>query len=72
MLAAGNMHEMLNHVKRYYPDEAYLLDILREEPDLFGPLAEEAPLALGHLISLGLVQQVVNSKYELTPVLYLL
>ncbi len=68
---AGNMREMLDHVKRYYPDEAYLLEILMEEPESFTVVAEDAPLALGHLISLGLVQEVDNS-YELTPVLQLL
>jgi hypothetical protein len=69
--AAGNMREMLDHIKRYYPDESYLLEILRDEPESFALFAEDAPLALGHLISLGLVEQVDNA-YELTPVLQLL
>ncbi|MFJ8962877.1 translation initiation factor IF-2 N-terminal domain-containing protein [Lentzea sp. NPDC102401] len=68
---AGNMREMLDHVKRYYPDESYLIEILRTEPDSFAIVADDAPLALGHLINLGLVQEVDNS-YELTPVLQLL
>src|SRR6185369_12699200 len=68
---AGNMREMLDHIKRYYPDEAFLLEILAEEPDEFPVVADDVPLALGHLISLGLVQEVDNS-YELTPVLQLL
>ncbi|MBE1575451.1 translation initiation factor IF-2 N-terminal domain-containing protein [Amycolatopsis roodepoortensis] len=68
---AGNMREMLDHVKRYYPDESYLLEILTDEPESFAAFAEDAPLALGHLISLGLVQKVDNT-YELTPVLHLL
>jgi hypothetical protein len=68
---AGNMREMLDHVKRYYPDESYLIEILRTEPDSFGIVAEVAPLALGHLINLGLVQEV-DHDYELTPVLQLL
>jgi translation initiation factor IF-2-like protein/AAA domain-containing protein len=68
---AGNMREMLDHVKRYYPDESYLLEILMDEPESFAVVAEDAPLPLGHLISLGLVQEVDNS-YELTPVLQLL
>jgi hypothetical protein len=68
---AGNMQEMLDHVKRYYPDESYLLEILMEEPESFGLFAEEAPLALEHLINLGLVREIDNS-YELTPVLQLL
>jgi hypothetical protein len=68
---AGNMREMLDHVKRYYPDESYLIEILMAEPESFALVAEDAPLALGHLINLGLVQEVDNS-YELTPVLQLL
>ncbi|MFD0487318.1 translation initiation factor IF-2 N-terminal domain-containing protein [Saccharopolyspora erythraea] len=68
---AGNMREMLDHVRRYYPDESYLLQILMEEPESFAVVADDVPLALGHLISLGLVQEVDNS-YELTPVLQLL
>ncbi|GAA4620461.1 hypothetical protein GCM10023196_004550 [Actinoallomurus vinaceus] len=68
---AGNMREMLDHVKRYYPDESYLLEILMDEPESFALVAEDVPLALGHLISLGLIQEVDNS-YELTPVLQLL
>jgi hypothetical protein len=68
---AGNMKEMLDHVKRYYPEEAYLLDVLREEPDMFALFAEDAPLALGHLLSLGLVHRDGNG-YELSTVLHLL
>ncbi|TDD52818.1 hypothetical protein [Saccharopolyspora elongata] len=68
---AGNMREMLDHVRRYYPDESYLLQILMEEPESFAVVADDVPLALGHLISLGLVQEVDNS-YELTPVLQLI
>lgn len=70
-LIAGNMREMVEHVKRYYQDEAYLLEILIEEPGEFAAIAEEAPLALGHLISLGLVQKI-DLDYELSPVLHLL
>jgi hypothetical protein len=70
-LIAGNMREMVDHVKRYYPDESYLLEVIREEPDMFNSLAEDAPLALGHLMGLGLIQKVGN-EYELTPVLQLL
>ncbi|WP_284743915.1 hypothetical protein [Amycolatopsis sp. RTGN1] len=68
---AGNMREMLDHVKRYYPDEAYLIEILMNEPEDFAVVADDVPLALGHLVSLGLVQEIDNA-YELTPVLQLL
>ncbi|MEU6643402.1 hypothetical protein ABZ863_12725 [Saccharomonospora sp. NPDC046836] len=70
-LAAGNMREMLDHIKRYYPDESYLLEILREDPAVFASIAQEEPQAVGHLTNLGLVRQV-GRKYELTPVLELL
>ncbi|MEV6899168.1 translation initiation factor IF-2 N-terminal domain-containing protein [Amycolatopsis sp. NPDC051372] len=69
--AAGNMREMLDHIKRYYPDEAYLIQILREDPDVFSDIANDEPQALGHLISLGLINKI-DYKYELTPVLELL
>lgn len=68
---AGNMQEMIDHIKRYYPDESYLLEILRDEPASFRIMSDAAPLALGHLISLGLVRCEGN-EYELTPVLHLL
>lgn len=71
LLVAGNLKEMLDHVKRYYPDEAFLLDVLREEPELFASMARDAPLALGHLLSLGLVKQN-GREYELSTVLELL
>jgi len=68
---AGNLTEMLDHVRRYYPDEAVLLEILRDEPAEFGELAESLPLALEHLLSLGLVETAENS-YQLNPILQLL
>ena len=55
----------------YYPDEAYLLEVLRFEPESFDTIADDAPLALGHLINLGLVERT-GHEYELTPVLQML
>lgn len=71
LVIAGHMQEMLDHVRRYYPDEAFLLDVLDKEPAEFELFAQDIPLALGHLVNLGLVERV-NSQYELTPVLQLL
>lgn len=68
---AGNMREMIDHLKRYYPDEAYLLDVLMTEPESFRYIADAEPAALGHLIGLGLVIPE-GGEYELTPVLHLL
>ncbi len=69
-LIAGNMREMLDHVRRYYPDEAFLLDVLRDEPEEFESLSVMSQSALGHLLSLGLIIRDGNG-YELTPVLQL-
>ncbi len=68
---AGNLQEMLDHVRRYYPEEAFLLDVLAEEPESFNEFTEASPLALEHLLNLGLVHRV-DATYELTPVLQLL
>lgn len=70
-LVAGNIEEMVNHVRRYYPIEAILLEILMDEPSEFDELAEENPLALQHLLSLGLVRPE-GATYEATTVLSLL
>lgn len=70
-LVAGNIREMRDHVARYYPDEAFLLDVLSSDPDLFPQLADENPLAVGHLISLGLIREE-GRDFELSPVLELL
>jgi len=62
---------MLNHVRRYYPLEGILLEVLTEEPQSFAKLAGENPLELQHLLSLGLVQKD-GHDYEPTSVLGLL
>ena len=67
---AGNINEMLNHVRRYYPIEGILLDALQDEPEAFDDLANEYPLALQHLINLGLIQED-GRGYETTTVLSL-
>jgi hypothetical protein len=68
---AGNIAEMLNHVRRYYPLEGILLEVLTDEPQSFAKLASENPLELQHLLSLGLVQKD-GHDYEPTSVLGLL
>lgn len=67
---AGNLDEMVSHLHRYYPDEAFLLDTLRQAPEEFGLFARELPAEVGHLIKLGLVEEVAN-EFSLTPVLHL-
>lgn len=68
LVMAGHMHEMVEHVKRYYPDEAFLLEVLRDEPSLFNSMSRDEPLALGHLLNLGLIVRE-GHEFELTPVL---
>ena len=68
---AGNINEMMNHVRRYYPIEAILLDLLIEVPGEFNAIANDNPLELQHLLSLGLVEKDGN-EYQATTVLSLL
>lgn len=53
---AGNIGEMINHVRRYYPVEALMLEMLMDDPRDFSSLAVENPLELQHLLSLGLIE----------------
>ncbi|WP_246536025.1 AAA family ATPase [Nocardioides aquaticus] len=71
LVIAGHMQEMVNHVRRYYPDEAFLLEVLETNNDDFAAFADELPSALGHLLSLGLVERR-GQQFELTPVLQFL
>ena len=68
---AGNITEMMNHVRRYYAIEALMLDLLMESEEDFNSLANENPLELQHLISLGLIEKVDNN-YQAATVLSLL
>ncbi|MET4622194.1 hypothetical protein ABIE18_003663 [Arthrobacter sp. 2762] len=68
---AGNINEMMNYVRRYYPIEAVMLELLIDEPHEFGSLANENPLELQHLLSLGLIEKDKN-EYQAATVLGLL
>ncbi|MDU0327636.1 ATP-binding protein [Microbacterium sp. KSW2-21] len=68
---AGNINEMISHVRRYYPLEAVMLDLLLDSPSDFGEIANEQPMELRHLMSLGLVEKDGNS-YQGATVLSLL
>jgi hypothetical protein len=68
---AGNIQEMENHVRRYYPSEAFLLETLRASPDEFAEFGNTMPAEVGHLLQLGLIEEV-DHEYQLTPVLHLL
>lgn len=71
MQIAGNVKEMLDHVSRYYPTEAILLDLLEADAANFASVAYDHPLEVGHLRSLGLVQ-VDGSTYTRSTLLELL
>lgn len=66
----GNIDEMVQHVGRYYPTEAVLLELLRTEPLEFPSLALEEPSAIRHLLDLGLIRRDGNA-YELNQLLEL-
>jgi hypothetical protein len=66
----GNIDEMVQHVARYYPTEAVLLDLLRAEPDDFPGLAQDEPVAVRHLMDLGLIRRE-GGTYELNQLLEL-
>ncbi|WP_344301244.1 ATP-binding protein [Sinomonas flava] len=68
---AGNINEMMNYVRRYYPIEALMLEILIETPNEFGEIANDNPLELQHLLSLGLVEKE-GQEYQAATVLSLL
>ena len=68
---AGNINEMMNHVRRYYAVEALMLELLIEAEGDFAALAQEYPLELQHLISLGLIEKAGND-YQAATVLGLL
>jgi hypothetical protein len=68
---AGNINEMMNHVRRYYAVEALMLELLMDAEGDFGALANEYPLELQHLISLGLIEKSGN-EYQAATVLGLL
>lgn len=71
MDVAGHVREMIDHVKRYYPEESILIDILREEPEDFHAIANVEPQALKHLMDLGLVQ-LAQDNFRLNSLLDLL
>lgn len=68
---AGNVQEMEDHLRRYYPDEAFLLETLRASKEEFAEYADAMPAEVGHLLHLGLVEEIEH-EYQLTPVLLLL
>lgn len=60
----GNVDEMIQHVKRYYPDEAFMLELLIESPEDFNSLASSEHVAVRRLKDLGLIHE---SREEYAP-----
>lgn len=53
----GNIEEIIQHVKRYYPNEAVMLDLLMDSPADFEELARSEHVAVRRLRDLGLIQE---------------
>lgn len=67
----GNIEEMIQHVKRYYANEAVMLEVLLDSPSDFAELAPSEHVAVRRLKDLGLVLEV-DGRYETNVVLELL
>lgn len=71
MGVAGHVNDMIDHVKRYYPTEAVLLEILREEPESFMELVQDEMQGVKHLLDLGLIR-ANEHEYRLNSLLELM
>lgn len=67
----GNIDEMIQHVKRYYPNEAFMLDLLMESAPDFKELAPSEHVAVRRLKDLGLIQEV-DGEFEVSVILELI
>jgi hypothetical protein len=66
---AGNFKEMIDHVKLYYPGEAYLLELLLNRDPEFDALVKDDPQGISHLIQLGLIEELPDEKFRPSSVL---
>lgn len=53
----GNIDEMIQHVKRYYPTEAVMLELLLDDPSDFADRAGAEHVAVRRLKDLGLINE---------------
>ncbi|MFF0989557.1 translation initiation factor IF-2 N-terminal domain-containing protein [Kocuria nitroreducens] len=67
----GNVDEMIEHVKRYYPTEAVMFELLMDTPEDFKELAPSEHVAVRRLKDLGLVEDV-DGEYQVSVVLELM
>lgn len=66
----GNIEEIVQHVKRYYPNEAVMLELLMDSPDDFEELTSSEHVAVRRLQDLGLIQKGTE-RYEVSVLLEL-
>lgn len=66
----GNIEEIVQHVKRYYPNEAVMLELLMDSPDDFEELTSSEHVAVRRLQDLGLIQKS-NGGFEVSVLLEL-
>lgn len=66
----GNIEEIFQHVKRYYPNEAVMLELLMDSPDDFEELSSSEHVAVRRLQDLGLIQKGAGG-YEVSVLLEL-
>lgn len=66
----GNIEEIVQHVKRYYANEAVMLDVLMESAEDFKELAPTEHVAVRRLMDLGLVQEH-DGNFEASVILEL-
>lgn len=66
----GNIDEMIQHVERYYPNEAFMLELLMDSPEDFKELAPVEHVAVRRLKDLGLVQER-SGEFEVSVILEL-
>lgn len=66
----GNIEEIVQHVKRYYPNEAVMLELLMDSPDDFEELTSSEHVAVRRLQDLGLIQKGTGG-YEVSVLLEL-
>lgn len=66
----GNIDEMIQHVRRYYPNEAVMLEILMDNPADFEELAPVEHVAVRRLKDLGLIRSA-DGSYETSVILEL-
>lgn len=67
----GNIEEMIQHVRRYYPNEAFMLEVLMESPEDFHELAPAELVAVRRLKDLGLIQEN-EDEFQISVILELI